>query len=332
MGMCGTTRSRASSTTCRRCSWSLRAQDTPSPSDASPETATSGVALPTLQPLPRPHLHVCVVCREVYSWGYNGYGELGLGDTLLRLQPTRLTGPIETATVRDASCGSRHTVLLLDHRPQRVCDDPRLQPYLKIIEREPENDKLRAILRRDMRSKELNPDLLDTPLAHMPGQTASTAEPLKNEKFEKGLRYCLDTHGDPGDWRRKVYETTFECGYLKLKSICLTCARLCKNKYLLRPYIRKRAKGDVCDCSQRGLCLCRFTVARAAFDKICGEDQCIGPCQLRALLQSLRAPLLVEGADMEVCLLALAEGASEDSELPRIKPLAFEKWYEAYYD
>lgn len=102
-------------------------------------------------------------------------------------------------------------------------------------------------------------------------------------------------------------------------------------QYLLRPYVRRRQLGDRCDCNDAGTCCCRLTVIRAAFDRICGEDGCISPHQLRNLVQSLRAPLLVEGADMEVCLLALAGGGSELDELPKIHPMAFETWYEKYF-
>ena len=48
-------------------------------------------------------------------------------------------------------------------------------------------------------------------------------------------------------------------------------------------------------------------------------------------MQSLRAPLLVEGADMEVCLLAVAGGVSEQDDYPKIQPMAFESWYEKYF-
>jgi hypothetical protein len=179
-----------------------------------------------------------------------------------------------------------------------VREDARLQPYFNILAKDADNEALQSVLRRDMRKKGLDAALLDRPDAAMPGQTGSTSAPLKPSRFDKGLRYCLDTAQDPSDWRRRVYETCFECPTLGLKSVCLSCARLCKRKYRLRPYIRKRQKGgdDSCDCDGAGTCYCRYTVARAAFDRICGDDSCIGPNQLRALLQSLRAPFLVEGA------------------------------------
>ena len=70
---------------------------------------------------------------------------------------------------------------------------------------------------------------------------------------------------------------------------------------------------------------------RAAFDKLIADDKCIGPNQVRGLLKTLRAPYPVEGADVEDCLLNLAEGR-EDEDKPRIKAVPFEKWYRKYFD
>lgn len=268
---------------------------------------------------------------EVFGWGHNSFGELGLGDTHIRLQPSLLRVAADLC-VLGVACGARHSVLVARHLPRRVREDKALGPLVAVLRRDPANESLRAALRREVRAEGLDPALLDRPDDAVPGQTGASLAALPNDFFERGLRYCLDTAGDPADWRRKVYETCFEASSLGLRSLCLACARLCKARVKLRAYVRRRQRGDVCDCSGRGACECRYTVARAAFDKVCGEDRCVGPRQLRALLQSLRAPLLVEGADMEVCLLALAQGAAEDEDRPRIRPRAFEEWFEQHFD
>jgi hypothetical protein len=67
-------------------------------------------------------------------------------------------------------------------------------------------------------------------------------------------------------------------------------------------------------------------------DKEVLDDFCIGPNTVRALLRILRAPYPVESADIDDCLLALAEGRDEQHSTPRIKPVPFEKWYRKYYD
>jgi len=60
-----------------------------------------------------------------------------------------------------------------------------------------------------------------------------------NEKFEPGLRYCMDTYIDPTDWRRKGVETCFGVPSLKMKAICMTCSRFC-HKVNALPYLRTR--------------------------------------------------------------------------------------------
>ena len=70
---------------------------------------------------------------EVFSWGYNGSGELGLGDTDLRLQPTHITA-IKNTTVLAVSCGERHSVIVTSPRPVTAKEDAALKPYFKILE------------------------------------------------------------------------------------------------------------------------------------------------------------------------------------------------------
>ena len=53
---------------------------------------------------------------EVFSWGYNGYGELGLGDCNIRLQPTIITGLGRCRPIQ-VSCGDRHSVIVVNHKP-----------------------------------------------------------------------------------------------------------------------------------------------------------------------------------------------------------------------
>jgi alpha-tubulin suppressor-like RCC1 family protein len=70
---------------------------------------------------------------EVFTWGYNGSGELGLGDTDIRLQPTHVTA-IKNTKVLGVSCGERHTVIITSHRPVTAKEDTVLKPYFKILE------------------------------------------------------------------------------------------------------------------------------------------------------------------------------------------------------
>lgn len=81
--------------------------------------------------------HNIAVCDsnsvEVFTWGYNGSGELGLGDTDLRLQPTHVTA-IKNTKVYGVSAGDRHTVVITSHVPITAKEDTVLKPYFKILE------------------------------------------------------------------------------------------------------------------------------------------------------------------------------------------------------
>lgn len=116
-----------------------------------------------------------------------------------------------------------------------------------------------------------------------------------------------------------------------LKTVCLSCARNCLSDRRLVAYIRTRNSTDTCDCRTSGICKCSWSPLRGEFDRIVGEDQCIGPNQVRPLLKTLRVPYPVDSADVENCLLQIAEGR-EDLDTPRITAIAFEKWYRRYFD
>ena len=66
------------------------------------------------------------------------------------------------------------------------------------------------------------------------------------------------------------------------------------------------------------------------------QEMILGICllvsfnQVRVLLQMLRAPAPVDNADVEECLMTLAEGI-EHAELPRLNPVRFEMWYREFY-
>lgn len=75
----------------------------------------------------RPRAH-----KDVYMWGYNAYGELGLGDNKIRLTPTLVTA-LAYARVHSLSLGDRHTLCVTDHVPMLVKDVPDLKPFFDII-------------------------------------------------------------------------------------------------------------------------------------------------------------------------------------------------------
>jgi len=50
---------------------------------------------------------------EVYGWGLNVFGQLGLGDTKDRLVPAQLTG-LKDHFITSVACGSEHSIALTD--------------------------------------------------------------------------------------------------------------------------------------------------------------------------------------------------------------------------
>ena len=136
-------------------------------------------------------------------------------------------------------------------------------------------------------------------------------------------------------WRRKGFETCYECPPLNLKSVCLACARRCRRTFNLIPKIKKRNSSDVCDCRLSGSCKCSYSHVRDQFDRLITptigyKDEYIGPNQLRTLLENCLHPMPLENSDMEECLIALSEG-DETADFPRISPWEFEKWFNSQF-
>ncbi|XP_049375327.1 ultraviolet-B receptor UVR8-like isoform X5 [Solanum verrucosum] len=52
---------------------------------------------------------------KIYSWGWNKYGQLGLGDTIDRNDPCEV--PTDDCTPKNVACGWWHTLLLAESRP-----------------------------------------------------------------------------------------------------------------------------------------------------------------------------------------------------------------------
>lgn len=275
------------------------------------------------------------IAHEVLAWGYNAYGELGLGDLNIRTQPTVINA-LSTGHAVSVSCGDRHSMIITSHKPLRAKDDTSLRPYFSILESE-DNPALRQYLKRVMKKQGLNPDLIDDPDAILPDQPGMTDDVLDTVKFEKGLRYCMDSFPDPTDWRRKVYEICFDVATPigTLKSVCLACARNCVPNFRLQPYTKIRKVGDTCGCRNTVYCLCSWSRIRAEFDKVCEDDGYIGPEQVRGLLLKLREPIPLDRETVVQCIAALCDDVDEqvvEGKKQRIRPVAFEKWYRECFD
>ena len=58
-------------------------------------------------------LYFVLVSGEVYTWGHNGYSQLGNGNTNQGLIPS-LTSGLQMKKVIQVSCGSHHSLALTD--------------------------------------------------------------------------------------------------------------------------------------------------------------------------------------------------------------------------
>ena len=55
-----------------------------------------------------------VASGEVYTWGHNGYSQLGNGNTNQGLIPTPLLNGLAGKVVIQVACGSHHSLALVD--------------------------------------------------------------------------------------------------------------------------------------------------------------------------------------------------------------------------
>lgn len=61
-----------------------------------------------------PHVLALTEKGEIYSWGHNGYCELGNGSTNQGLTPTLLNTNLSTRRIIDIACGNHHSLALTD--------------------------------------------------------------------------------------------------------------------------------------------------------------------------------------------------------------------------
>jgi hypothetical protein len=274
---------------------------------------------------------------NVYAWGDNSSGQLGLGDLDLRLVPTQVTA-CRQFRVKKIVAGDRHTIFISQHIPLTNRDRVDMKEYYKVLENGG-GSIVKHRLKVAMKRSGLDPKLLDNPDGVMEGQAGTTANEAINDQYEDGLKYCMDTKAQLPRlaWRRKGYETAYKCPSLKLESVCMVCARRCHKGRYLELYLRRRTTGDPCDCFTSGQCDCAWNLVRHQFDKVAEKkvpgrqlDGKIGPNNIREVLSLLRAPIPIDASDVEECMIAL-KCAEETDLLPRIRANVFEKWYREHF-
>lgn len=274
---------------------------------------------------------------NVFAWGDNSSGQLGLGDTNLRLVPTQVTACRQFRVTKIVP-GDRHTIFVATHKPLVNRDRVDLKEYYRIKENGGGNIIVHR-LKVSMKRSGLDPKLLDNPDDVMEGQAGTTPDEAVNDLFEEGLKYCMDTKAQLPKyaWRRKGYETAYRCPSLGLKNVCMVCARRCHKGRYLELFLRRRNVGDSCDCHTSGVCDCSWNLVRHQFDIVADKklpgrrvDGMIGPNDIREVLTRLRDPVPIDTSDVEECMIAMGCGEESDT-FPRIRPSVFEKWYREHF-
>ncbi|CAM9159640.1 unnamed protein product [Discosporangium mesarthrocarpum] len=207
--------------------------------------------------------------RQVWVWGFNRWGEGGRGGCDVCLQPQLVAG-LEGCAVERVEAGWRHTIALTSGKAQRVKD---LREYKGFIDAYRKGGlAVYDALKRTMASKMLNPDWLDTPLEHFPGQPGMEDKDCRKESGEPGMEWCMDT-APPGkdvfDRIRGGCEVVYACGPCRLENVCLACSRNCHSKHCIRPVFQVRDGARLCDCSTtHGVCNCKWSPMRDHFRRM----------------------------------------------------------------
>ncbi len=229
---------------------------------------------------------------ELYAWGFNDYGELGLGDCDVRLQPHKVTGLIN-ADVLAIGAGYKHSMACTKGIAKKVRDLPEYQEFLDLLHSE--GMLVYDALKRAMEDKGLNPDYLDTPDALLPGQPGMEEKPCEYDGAEPGMQYCIDTlkNADENEVIMKLrgtYETTYHCIRCRFQHVCMACARHCHGRHAVRVNFKLRHYDDTCQCCEHDICNVRWSVIRHEFDKLAlkEEDRCVSMEQLQDVLEGLR--------------------------------------------
>jgi alpha-tubulin suppressor-like RCC1 family protein len=259
---------------------------------------------------------------EVYAWGYNNYGECGLGDCSVRLQPHKINGLIN-ADVQFIAAGFKHSMCITKGLAKKVRDLPEYQQYLELLKSE--GMLVYDAIKKKMETEGLNPDYLDTPDKILPGQPGIENKPALFEGAEPGMQYCIDTLLSPDTneiimKQRGTYETTYNCVRCKFHHVCLACARHCHGLHPVRVNFKMRQYGDTCVCCKHDICNIRWSHIRHEFDKLAlnNEDHMISIDEIPDVLHGLRddieerrggLPLTTKQKedDLKACIDAMVE-------------------------
>ena len=246
---------------------------------------------------------------KVYTWGWNHFGELGLGDCDTRLQPTLVRG-LEHAAAVDCAAGHRHSIVLT-----KLAITPHDAPCDKSTIDAPQHlsAKRAAFLKAQLASAALD----------SPGATNSVCAPIP--RVDPDTRYCLDTLATKDG--RATFETVSTCLPCKVSRVCRACARHCHNRHFLQVnFIPWTPKKDQCGCLLSGKCQASWSPERAIFDTIADETaaDAISLQDLRRLLEALH-PNDINDEDLDAADVALRSPSGT------LTWLQFNRWHAPYF-
>ena len=228
---------------------------------------------------------------EVYAWGYNEYGELGMGDCHVRLQAHKLTG-LTNADIIGIAAGYRHSMCVSAGNAKKIRDLREYGEYFDLLH--DEGMLVYDALKKNMEEKGLNPDFLDTPDMVLPDQPGMENKPCEYNGAEPGMQYCIDTIANPDEnlvimALRGTYETTYECIRCRFHHVCMACARHCHAQHSVRVNFKARKYNDICQCCATDICNVRWNIIRHEFDKLAlkEEDRCVALEFVQDLLEAL---------------------------------------------
>lgn len=246
--------------------------------------------------------YVLDLTEKTYAWGFNCYGELGLGmdvvhhplrvtpsgDKSIRLQPAVVC--VFNEHVEHCSAGARHSL----------------------------------VVSRDLPS-DINPK-------------ASRFDCKRSGDSESGsndLRYCLDTRPSSAGAVRFSYESVVKCRSCRQSLVCRSCARRChRNHNLEVGFVRWVPKRDKCGCVQSGECRAAWSRERAIFDGLID--------QTTMYQKSTKEESLSMQHFREALATIHPEGLSEDdidsgevalhSRAGRVTWPVFERWHRSHFE
>ena len=275
---------------------------------------------------------------KLFAWGWGNWGELGLGDTMCRLQPTEVIALKDTVCM-SISAGDKHSLCITPGLVKKVRDVPAYAKYIKLLQ---ENGALAyRSLKRDMESKGLKSEFLDNPDHIFSGQPGQEDKSTEIDIYERGLRYCLDTCAVTDDNRdlRGTYETVYRVPSAGLDAVCMACSRRCHSGVFVETTMRAWDPTIQCDCKETSHCVCAWSSQRQIFDMLADKHQIRKPAKgdneklsldhLQELLTLLRdSKGGISEDDFENAQNFLV---SEGGGLLPFDWFLFEKWYKLYY-